>query len=113
MNTISTHVLDTSLGVPAQGVPLYLERMEDDAWRRIGGGVTNEDGRVRDLLADGARLEMGRYRMSFETGVYYGELEKPTLYPVVRIVFDVVGVQEHYHIPLLLSPFGYSTYRGS
>ena len=113
MNTISTHVLDTSLGIPGRGIALYLERLERDSWCRIGGGITNDDGRVGDLLSDGVHLEQGRYRMSFETGDYYQNLEMSTLYPVVRIVFDVGGVKEHYHIPLLLSPFGYSTYRGS
>ena len=114
MNTLSTHVLDTSLGTPGRGLALSLERWSaDQNWQRIGGGTTDDDGRVRDLLDSDETLDIGRYRMSFETGAYFGSQSLSTLYPVVRIVFDVQGDGEHYHIPLLLSPFGYSTYRGS
>lgn len=113
MSTISTHILDTSRGRPAQGVPLILEAQTDQGWRRIGGGTTNADGRVVDLLEDGESLAVGIYRMSFETAVYFEAQAVQSFYPVVRVVFEVADPDSHYHVPLLLSPYGYSTYRGS
>jgi|SRR5690554_90491 len=113
MSTISTHILDTSLGCPAEGVPLILEARTDEGWRPIGGGTTNADGRVVDLLRDGESLLVGIYRMSFETGIYFDAQAIRSFYPVVRVVFEVEDPDSHYHVPLLLSPFGYSTYRGS
>lgn len=113
MSTISTHILDTSLGCPAEGVPLILEARTDEGWRPIGGGTTNADGRVVDLLRDGESLLVGIYRMSFETGIYFDAQTIRSFYPVVRVVFEVEDPDSHYHVPLLLSPYGYSTYRGS
>lgn len=113
MSTISTHILDTAGGHPAEGVPLVLEARTDEGWRPIGGGTTNHDGRVRDLLNDGESLDVGMYRMTFETGVYFEKSGTRGFYPVVRVVFEVQAPDEHYHVPLLLSPYGYSTYRGS
>jgi 5-hydroxyisourate hydrolase len=113
MSTISTHILDTSLGRPAEGVPLILEARTDEGWQPIGGGSTNADGRVVDLLNNGESLLVGMYRMSFETGVYFEANAVKSFYPVVRVVFEVDDPDAHYHVPLLLSPFGYSTYRGS
>lgn len=113
MSTISTHVLDTATGTPAEGVPLILEANTDDGWKTIGGGITNDDGRVRDLLNEGEGLEVGMYRMTFETGVYFGQNDTRGFYPVVKVVFEIQQSDEHYHVPLLLSPYGYSTYRGS
>ena len=113
MSTISTHILDTSRGCPAEGVPLILEARTVAGWRTIGGGTTNADGRVVDLLNEGESLLLGMYRMSFETAVYFEAHAVKSFYPVVRVVFEVDDADSHYHVPLLLSPFGYSTYRGS
>lgn len=118
MSTISTHVLDTAKGTPAEGLPIVLEcrdpgAKDGDGWTEIGGGVTNDDGRVTDLLTAGQTLETGVYRMSFDTGRYFADHDTTGFYPVVRIVFEIAAADEHYHVPLLLSPYGYSTYRGS
>ena len=109
---ITTHVLDTSRGCPAAGVPVSIEFERGGSWEKLGGTVTNEDGRVPTLLA-GRTLEAGRYRVSFNTNAYFSEHKTPAFYPYVQIVFEVCDLEQHYHIPLLLSPFGYSTYRGS
>ena len=108
MSTISTHVLDTSLGRPAAGVPVALHRDEDGS--RIGGGVTDSDGRVKNLVS--GPLSPGVYRLHFDTDVYFTASNRDSFYPAVTVVFRVVD-QSHHHVPLLLSPFGYSTYRGS
>ncbi len=114
MSTISTHVLDTARGVPAEGLPIALEEETSEGWMRIGGGVTNDDGRVTDLLnPDRDGLAEGVYRMTFDTDAYFEKHDLTGFYPVVRIVFNVQAPDEHYHVPLLLSPYGYSTYRGS
>jgi 5-hydroxyisourate hydrolase len=106
MSQITTHVLDTARGRPAAGIAVRLEHGEE----LLGSGRTDEDGRLRDLLAEGATLAAGEYRLVFETGAYLGD---KGFYPRVAIDFRVAGGGEHYHVPLLLSPFGYSTYRGS
>ena len=109
---ITTHVLDTARGRPAAGVPVALERAMDDGWELVGSGATDADGRLRDLVADGAAVADGRYRLSFDTGAYFRDRCEAAFYPEVAVVFTVAG-DEHHHVPLLLSPFGYSTYRGS
>jgi 5-hydroxyisourate hydrolase len=108
---ITTHVLDTSRGSPAAGVPVVLERAVDSGWQSVGSGATDADGRVRDLLA--APLQAGRYRLSFDTDAYFRAIGEAGFYPEVSVTFVVGHGEEHYHVPLLLSPFGYSTYRGS
>ena len=116
MSTISTHVLDTSVGRPAAGIRVSLERIQDPLGVRpldIGHGVTDADGRVRDLLRRGASLEGGIYRLRFDVGTYFTATGREAFYPEVVIVFRVGAEEEHYHVPLLVSPFGYSTYRGS
>ena len=113
MSSLSTHVLDTAKGTPAGGLPITLERGGDGAWSRIGGGVTNEDGRVAKLLDDGVEFGPGTYRMTFETSTYFTAENTDGFYPIVRVEFVVKATDQHYHVPLLLSPFGYSTYRGS
>lgn len=113
MSQITTHVLDTARGCPAQGVALELAVFTDNGWQQLASGVTNSDGRVVDLLPEGQRLSAGRYRMRFELEPYLARQEMPLFYPRADIEFMVDGDGEHYHIPLLLSPYGYSTYRGS
>jgi 5-hydroxyisourate hydrolase len=81
-------------------------------WKQLGRGETDSDGRLRDLLPEGALVE-GTYRLTFDTHVYFAERKLESLYPQVSVVFSVFDAQQHYHIPLLLNPFGYSTYRGS
>jgi 5-hydroxyisourate hydrolase len=113
MSHITTHVLDTSLGRPAEGVPVVLE-VEDvgTGWKQLGRGETDKDGRLRDLLAEGALVE-GTYRLTFDTHTYFADRKVEAFYPQVSVVFSVRNASEHHHVPLLLSPFGYTTYRGS
>jgi 5-hydroxyisourate hydrolase len=115
---ISCHVLDTALGRPAAGVQVRLERLgpgsPDDAasWHPVGQGVTNSDGRASGL-EPGAGRELGRHRITFETGEYLLRTGQVVFYPRVQVQFIVDSPSDNYHVPLLLSPFGYSTYRGS
>jgi 5-hydroxyisourate hydrolase len=109
MSTISTHVLDTALGKPAQGIRVTLQR--DGSL--IGSGVTDEDGRVRDLLERGSSLSAGDYRLSFSVAEYFASTKRAAFYNDIVIHFHIAEDEEHYHVPLLVSPFGYSTYRGS
>jgi 5-hydroxyisourate hydrolase len=111
MSPITTHILDTSLGKPVAGVEIILYSNSNDSWKEIGRGITNSDGRIANLL-NKELLELGTYKMRFETKDYFDKMKVATFYPYVEIVFDI-RANEHYHIPLLLSPFGYSTYRGS
>ena len=112
MSQLTTHVLDTSKGKPAAGISIILYRGENDEWTEIGRGVTNKDGRVSDLLSKEDKLEHCIHKIRFETKDYFDSHQAQTFYPYVEIVFDVTS-NEHYHVPLLLNPFGYSTYRGS
>jgi 5-hydroxyisourate hydrolase len=109
--SISTHVLDIALGQPAARVSVSLERRDDSTWVRVGGGDTDGDGRLRSLLPDDLTAPAGIYRLVFDTGGYFARLGVETFYPSVAVMFRAGG--GHYHVPLLLSPFGYSTYRGS
>ncbi|HEY7660080.1 MAG TPA: hydroxyisourate hydrolase [Actinomycetota bacterium] len=109
---ITTHVLDTSEGRPAPGVAVSLEIMDGEGWRAVGRGVTDADGRVSDLLADRG-AEAGTYRIVFDSGAYFASRGTQGFYPRVTVEFRIEEPGEHHHVPLLLSPFGYSTYRGS
>jgi 5-hydroxyisourate hydrolase len=112
---ITTHVLDTSRGRPAVGVPVSLSRALQDhsTWELLGEGATDADGRVTDLLAPGSLIP-GTYRLRFDTATYFAQAGiESFFYPWAEIVFHVQDVHPHYHVPLLLNPFGYSTYRGS
>lgn len=110
---LTTHVLDTARGVPAVGVPIQLERLDGaDGWVRVSSGLTDDDGRVRDLL-ERDELEEGVWCMVFDTSAYYEGRGIQSFYPEVRVIFEVTDASTHHHVPLLLSPFGYSTYRGS
>jgi 5-hydroxyisourate hydrolase len=113
MSAITTHVLDTMRGLPAPGVPVLLERVTAAGLETLGSGVTDSDGRLRDLLPEGQALDAGAYRLSFDTGLYFTATAVEGFYPEVSIVFAVREGEPHYHVPLLLSPYGYSTYRGS
>lgn len=113
MSQITTHVLDTALGKPAEGVVISLSQAEGSQWNELSSGTTNEDGRVVGLLADDAILPAGRYRMHFDTESYFAAQGAPVFYPYADVVFQIPDGGDHYHIPLLLAPFGYSTYRGS
>jgi 5-hydroxyisourate hydrolase len=115
---ISTHVLDTARGRPAAGVQVTLEAMDGSradggSGREIARASTDADGRVRELAAGGAALGPGRYRIRFDTAAYFSALGTEAFYPEVSVVFVIDDASQHYHVPLLLSPFGYSTYRGS
>jgi 5-hydroxyisourate hydrolase len=111
---ITTHVLDTSVGRPAAGVAVHLERADaDDCWETIGRADSDADGRVRQLVPEGATLAGGVYRLIFDTAAYFRRSNTPTFYPHVIVVFEIVDTTAHYHVPLLISPFGYSTYRGT
>jgi 5-hydroxyisourate hydrolase len=111
VSAITTHVLDTSRGCPASGVPVVLERAVDSGWQEVGRGTTDADGRANDLLS--TPPEAGRYRLTFDTGAYFQAIGDAGFYPEVPVTFVVGAGEEHYHVPLLLSRFGYSTYRGS
>ena len=106
MNTLSTHVLDAVAGAPAVGVTVTLT---DSSGRPVASALTDDDGRVKTV----AELASGIYRLHFDTGSYYAAREVSTFYPEVVIAFEVTGETGHYHVPLLLSPYAYSTYRGS
>ncbi|MEO2046238.1 MAG: hydroxyisourate hydrolase [Pirellulales bacterium] len=113
MSAITTHVLDTALGKPAEGLAISLSQQTDEGWKELASGVTNSDGRIADLLADDFPLKAGIYQMLFQTGPYFESTQTDNFYPFVPIVFELQNPNEHYHVPLLLNPFGYSTYRGS
>lgn len=113
MSAITTHVLDTALGRPAAGVRVDLEVLEAASWRTLGGGATDSDGRLRTLLPDGAALVPGEYRLLFNMEEYFARLHPQAFYKRVTVEFTVSADETHYHVPLLISPFGYSTYRGS
>ncbi len=113
MSNITTHVLDTSRGRPAAGVPVTLEAYNSGGWHFLGRGATDADGRLRDLLPAGQRTSAGIHRLTFDTAAYFAALGVESFYPSVQIVFVVRDASEHHHVPLLLAPFAYSTYRGS
>ena len=103
---ITTHVLDTARGRPAAGVAIVLERADGE---RVGAGVTDADGRLKELGSVGP----GHYRLTFDTGGYFAAGGRDGFYPEVVVSFTVAEGEDHYHVPLLLNPYGYSTYRGS
>ena len=108
---VTTHVLDTGSGKPAADVPVTLNVLDGTSWAQIADGVTDEDGRIKQLGPD--RLPTGTYRLAFDTGKYFAASGTETFFPEVTLTFGVVESEAHYHVPLLLSPFAYSTYRGS
>jgi 5-hydroxyisourate hydrolase len=109
---LSTHILDTALGRPAADVTLLLSKLEDKQWKPLGLGITDADGRCKTLLGD-SPLDAATYRIRFDTAEYFAAQKMASLYPYVEIVFTVADPAQHYHIPLLLTANGYTTYRGS
>jgi 5-hydroxyisourate hydrolase len=107
MGTLSTHVLDTSVGRAAKGVPVVLER----GGTRIGAGVTDADGRIGSIGPE--RLDTGDYTLRFDTGSYFADQGRDCFYPEVVVVFRIADADQHHHVPVLLNPFGYGTYRGT
>lgn len=111
---ISTHVLDTSTGRPAAGIKVSLETLNaGSGWTQVAWGTTDDDGRIRELLPMNGRLDQRRYRLVFDTLSYFQQRGVQAFYPVVVVIFEIAAPADHHHVPLLLSPFGYSTYRGS
>ncbi len=114
---ITTHVLDTARGKPAAGVPITVAVQERSdtavSYRALGQGATDDDGRLRTLLPAATALQPGIYRLTFDTATYFQKLGITGFYPEVMVTFELTAPGEHYHVPLLLSPFGFSTYRGS
>ena len=114
MSAITTHVLDISIGRPAAGVPVKLDRQTNDGlWEPIGCQKTDDNGRARDLMPEGRSLTAAVHRLTFDVGSYFKDKQIEGFYQEVVIAFTVNEPSQHYHVPLLLSPFGYSTYRGS
>jgi 5-hydroxyisourate hydrolase len=113
MSTITTHILDISIGRPASNVSVVLEVQIDREWKQVGSAVTDGDGRIRSFLTDDASFEEGNYRLTFDTGSYFAANSLESFYPQVNVAFAISDASQHYHVPLLLSPYGYSTYRGS
>lgn len=114
MTSISTHVLDIAQGEPARNVPVRLERQESiGSWRLLTTSCTDPDGRCAQLLSENETLTPGVYRLGFDTASYFAARQLPSLYPLIEITFQVRAGEQHFHIPLLLSSYGYTTYRGS
>ena len=112
MSPITTHVLDTSRGRPAVGLAVELQVKSAAGWKSLGTSLTDANGRCNTLMGE-QKLEAGAYRLLFNAGAYYQAQHTETFYSEIPIVFEVLHPETHYHVPLLISPFGYSTYRGS
>ncbi len=110
--SISTHVLDTARGVPAAGIAVVLQRRTADTWATVGEGVTDDDGRIAGFV-DAEGTVAGTHRLTFATAPWFAEQDRATFWDDITITFVVADADAHHHVPLLLSPFGYSTYRGS
>ena len=114
MSTISTHVLDISRGAPAGGVAVRLDLQNpDETWTELSHAWTDEDGRVKPFFLVEEPLSGGTYRLVFDTEAYFAGLGLEFFYPQVTVAFKIDDAAQHYHVPLLISPYGYSTYRGS
>ncbi len=113
MSPITTHVLDLTSGRPASGIKVHISAQDGIRWDDLAVGVTDLDGRVRDLLPEGTPIGIGTYRLQFDTYDYFLAQGVKAFYPAVVVHFAVDDPAAHYHVPLLLGPFGYTTYRGS
>lgn len=112
MSHITSHILDTTKGKPAQGVHVILYQQQGVQWIEAGKGITDANGRINGLLKEDVLLPAGVYKLKFETKAYFDKYLILSFYPFIEIVFEI-RTKEHYHVPLLLNPFGYSTYRGT
>lgn len=112
-NPLSVHVLNLQDGLPSAGVNVTLEKQNGQDWSKLNTGITNEQGRVTALYPENKVLEKGTYRVTFKTGDWFKEHQSATFFPEVPVIFEADGSVPHYHIPLLLSPYGFSTYRGN
>jgi 5-hydroxyisourate hydrolase len=112
-NPLSVHVLNLETGVPSAGIQVTLEQHSGNQWQALGQGVTNEQGRIAALFPEKRSFAPGEYRVVFKTGDYYRKVGHDTFFPEIPVIFEVKDTGQHYHIPLLLSPYGFSTYRGS
>jgi 5-hydroxyisourate hydrolase len=112
MSAITTHVLDTSRGRPAAGLRVELQFRSGTEWNSLGVAFTDANGRCSSLMGE-QKLQSGAYRLLFDAGSYFREQHTETFYSEIPIVFEIARPEAHYHVPLLISPFGYSTCRGS
>lgn len=112
-NPLSVHILDLQSGQPTAGVTVTLEQKQDMDWKQLSSGVTNAQGRITDMYPANTPMQAGDYRIVFRTGEHYARLKQETFFPEIPVQFHVEKTDQHYHIPLLLSPFGFSTYRGN
>ncbi|ECF2367444.1 TPA: hydroxyisourate hydrolase [Salmonella enterica] len=112
-NPVSVHVLNLKTGLPSEGVTVVLEKKEGDRWVKLNSAVTSQDGRINALYPSSQKINPGDYRVTFETGKYYSARNEETFFPEIPVIIHVPKAGEHYHVPLLLSQYGYSTYRGS
>ncbi len=112
-NPMSIHVLNIENGLPSPDVNVTLEQKQDDGWEELNAAVTGENGRITALYPEDMALENGTYRVTFDTGEWFENHDTETFFPEIPVVFAINGELDHYHIPLLLSPYGYSTYRGN
>lgn len=113
MTQITSHILDTSLGKPANGVLITLLQQQGEDWYMMGSANTDTDGRVGDFTGPADKLPGGIYKLTFYLSEYYERQQQTSFYPYVEVAFEIAGDGQHYHVPLLLNPFGFSTYRGS
>jgi len=113
LNPLSVHVLNLQDGLPSADVAVTLEQRVGDGWTMLGEGVTNAQGRIPALFPAGMPMVRGTYRVTFKTGKWFAEHKSPTFFPEIPVIFMADGSVPHYHVPLLLSPYGYSTYRGN
>ena len=110
---ITTHILDITSGRPAGGVHVVLMRMEDGHRIRAGAGITDSDGRLKDIVSDKSALQAGVFELTFETGTYFVHHGMQPFHPRILVTVEITDPEQNYHVPLLISPFGYTTYRGS
>lgn len=112
-NPLSVHVLNLQDGLPSVGVKVSLEKQVDGKWQKMSEGVTNEQGRISALYPKDAAIEKGNYRVTFATGEWFDQRKMTTFFPEIPVIFQADGSVPHYHIPLLVSPYGFSSYRGN
>lgn len=112
-NPLSVHVLNLESGTPTPGISVDLEHKEQDKWVKLSSGVTDKNGRISALFPEGKKVETGDYKVVFKTGDYYQKVQHKSFFPEIPVIFHMESSEPHYHIPLLLSPYGYSTYRGN